>query len=172
MGRFLIANSAMPTTAMSVKQPTGNNAIRTQLQIAPSIPIRVCGWSISFDGTAAATPVQCSLLETGTVNATGMTALAAADVTALDGVSDELAIATLLSFGTGATAFATGAVTEGSTTATRRGDIQQVPPSSLYSVYWPLNERFFVPSGRFLRVLTLAPAAAVNCFISVIVEPA
>lgn len=172
MGRYLVANSAMPTTAISVKQPTGNNAIRTQLQVAPSIPIKVHGWSASFDGITAVTPAQCELLETGTVAATGMTALAAADVTPLDYVSDALSASTVLSFGTGATAFATAAVTEGTITATRRADLQQIPPSTLYSAYWPLNTEFLVPASRFLRVRILTPAAAVNCYVYVIVSPA
>lgn len=171
MGRFLIANSAMPTTAASVKQPTGT-AIRTMLQIAPSIPIIVSEWSVSFDGTAAATPVQCELIETGTVPATSMsTALAAADVTALDKVSDALSASTLLSFGTSATAFATAAVTEGTITATRRGDLQQIPPSSLWDKMQPLQTEFYVPSGRFLRVRVTA-GTSVNAYIYVVVSPA
>lgn len=168
MGRYLVANSAMPTTAMSVKQPTGT-AIRTMLQIAPSIPIKVNGWGISFDGTAAATPGQCELLETGTVAATMSTALAAADVTPLDAVSDALSASTVLSFGTGATGFATAAVTEGTITATRRGDLQQIPPSSLYATYWPLNNEFFIPSGRFLRVRVLT-GASVNAYLYVVIS--
>jgi hypothetical protein len=172
MGRYLVANSAMPTTAMSVKQPTGNNAIRTQLQIAPSIPILVHGWSVSYDGTTAATPAQCELIETGTVAATGMTALAAADVTPLDAVSDALGAGTVLAFGTGSTAFATAAVTEGTITATRRGDIQLIPPSSAWSAYWPLDQEFLVPASRFLRVRILTPAASVNLYTYVVISPA
>lgn len=161
----------MPTTAMSVKQPTGT-AIRTMLQLAPSIPILVSEWGVSYDGTAAATPAQCELIETGTVPATGMTALAAADVTQLDAVSDGLAAGTVLSFGTGATAFATAAVTEGAITATRRGDIQNIPPSSLYSKMQPLQTEFFVPSGRFLRVRVLTASATVNAYVYVVISPA
>lgn len=170
MGRYLVANSVMPTTAMSVKQPTGT-AIRTMLQIAPSIPIKVNGWGISFDGSAAATPGQCELLETGTVAATALTTLAAADVTPLDYVSDALSASTVLSFGTGATGFAAATPTEGTITATRRGDLQQIPPSSLYAAYWPLSNEFFVPSGRFLRVRVLL-GATVNAYIYVIITPA
>jgi hypothetical protein len=171
MGRYHVANSAMPTTVMSVKQPTGT-AIRTMLQIAPSIPIVVTEWGVSFDGTTAATPAQCELIETGTVAATMSTALAAADVTQLDAVSDGLAAGTVLSFGTGATGFATAAVTEGTITATRRGDIQQIPPSTLYATKWPLGTEFFVPSGRFLRVRVLTSAATVNAYVYVVVSPA
>lgn len=170
MGRYLIANSAMPTTAMSVKQPTGT-AIRTMLQVAPSIPILVTEWGVSFDGIAAATPAQCELIETGTVPATAMTGLIAADVTPLDRVSDALSVSTVLSFGTGATAYATAAVTEGTITATRRGDIQNIPPSSLYSKMQPLQTEFFVPSGRFLRVRVLTSATA-NAYVYVVVSPA
>jgi hypothetical protein len=171
MGRYLVANSAMPTTAMSVKQPTGT-AIRTMLQVAPSIPILVTEWGVSFDGTAAATPAQCELIETGTVATTGLTALVAADVTPLDRVSDALSVSTVLSFGTGATGFAAAAPTEGTITATRRGDIQQIPTSSLYAKMQPLQTEFYVPSGRFLRVRVLTSAATVNAYVYVVVSPA
>ena len=170
MGRYLVANSAAPTTSMSVKQPTGT-AIRTMLQIAPSVPILVDEWGISFDGSAAATPVQCELLETGTVAATMSTALASADVTQLDAVSDGLAPSSILSFSTTTTAFATAAVTEGTITATRRGDIQNIPPSSLYAKMWPLQKEFYVASGRFLRVRVLA-GASVNAYIYVVISTA
>lgn len=171
MGRYLIANSPMPTTAMSVKQPTGT-AIRTMLQVAPSIPVIVSEWGVSFDGTTAATPAQCELVETGTVAATMSTALASADVTQLDAVSDGLAPSSILTFSTTTTAFATAAVTEGTITATRRGDIQQIPTTSPYVKMQPLQTEFYVASGRILRVRVLTATATVNAYIYVVVSPA
>jgi hypothetical protein len=170
MTRFAVYNSVMPTTAMTVKQPTGT-AIRTMLQIAPAIPAIVHGWGVSFSGTAAEVPSICELIETGTVFATGLTTLAAADVTPLDGVSDVVAATELLTFGTGATGFAAAAPTEGTITATRRADVKQIPTSTLYDIYWPLQNEFFVPSGRALRCRVHTSAATRDAILYVVLSP-
>jgi hypothetical protein len=165
--RYLVANSAMPTTAAPVKQPTGT-AIRTMLQLATSSgnPIQVEEWGIGFDGTTAVTPVQCELIETGSVAATMSTAHVAAGVMQFNMVSD--GGASSLSLGsTALTGFATAAVTEGTITATRLGDFQLVPPSSLYVKQFPLGREFMVPGGRFLRVRVTA-SATVNCWCYVL----
>src|SRR5215207_4902980 len=154
--RYLVANSANATTAAPVKYATGT-AIRTMLQISTSAgnPIWVEEWGISFDGTAAATPIQCELVETGTVAATGLTAHVAAGVQQYDYVSD--GGASTVTLGAGNTGYSIGsAVTEGTITATRMGDMQMVPPSSLYVKQFPLGREFFVPPSRFLRVRVTA----------------
>jgi hypothetical protein len=169
MGRYLLYNSALATTAAPVKQPTGT-AIRTMLQLATTAGdgIKIHEWGIGFDGTAAATPVQCELVDTATVAATLNTAHTSSNVTQQDRVAD--GGAPTLTFGTTAqTAFATGATTEGTITSTRHGDLQLVPPSSLYVKTFPLGTEFFVPGGRFLRVRVTA-AATVNCWCYVILS--
>lgn len=165
--RYLVANSAMPTTAAPVKQPTGT-AIRTMLQLATASgnPIWVEEWGIGFDGTTAATPIQCELIDTGSVAATMSTAHVASGVMQYDYVSDGGA-ATLSLGTTSLTGFATAAVTEGTITATRLGDLQLVPPSSLYVKQFPLGREFLVPGGRFLRVRVTA-TASVNCWTYVL----
>ena len=167
--RYLIPNSAMPTTAAPVKQPTGT-AIRTMLQLATSSgnPIKIQEWGISFDGTTAATPIQCELIDTATVAATMSTAHVAANIMQLDTVSD--GGASTLSLGaTNLTGFATGAVTEGTITSTRVFDMQQVPPTSGYVKQFPLGLEPLVPGGRFLRVRVTA-GTSVNAYIYVIVS--
>lgn len=165
--RYLVANSAMPTTAAPVKQPTGT-AIRTMLQLAASSgnPIHIQEWGISFDGSAAGTPIQCELLDTATVAATMSTAHVAANVVQLDTVADG-GVSTLSLGTTSLTGFATAAVTEGTITATRVFDMQQVPPTSGYVKQFPLGTEPLVPGGRFLRVRVTA-AASVNAWIYVI----
>jgi hypothetical protein len=63
----------MPTTAAQAAVTTGN-VIKTMLQVklgaSTNHPGKVVEWGISFDGSAAATPIKCELLTTGTVNAT------------------------------------------------------------------------------------------------------
>jgi hypothetical protein len=167
--RYLVANSAMPTTAAPVKQPTGT-AIRTMLQLATSAgnPIQIQEWGVSFDGSAAGTPVQCELIDTAAVAATMSTAHVAANIVQLDTVAD--GGASTLSLGTTAlTGFATAAVTEGTITATRLFDLQQVAPSSLYVKQFPLGTEPVVPGGRFLRVRVTA-AASVNAYVYVVIS--
>lgn len=167
MGRYFIANGPMPTTAALTKQPTGT-AIRTMLQLAVAAGdgIKVQEWGISFDGTAVATPIQCELIDTATVAATMSTAHTATGVMQLDRVADGGA-SSLTIGSTSTTGFATAAVTEGTITATRLGDLQQVPPSSLYVKQYPLGTEFYIPGGRFLRVRVTA-SATVNCWTYVI----
>jgi hypothetical protein len=80
----LIQNGAMPTTAGPVSVATGT-AIKTMLQVklAAGITGKVVEWGVSFDGSAAATPIKCELVETGTVFAT-VTASVANDITRLN----------------------------------------------------------------------------------------
>ena len=161
--RYLVANGPMPTTAALPKVTTGT-AIKTLLQLATSSgnPIRIEEWGIGFDGIAAATPIQCELIDTGAVAAT-VTAHVAAGVMQYDSIAD--GGAATLTLGTSATGYT--ATVEGTITATRLGDIQLVAPSSLYVKQFPLGREFFIPGGRFLRIRVTA-AAAVNAWCYVI----
>lgn len=156
--RYLVANGPMPTTAALAKVTTGT-AIKTMLQLATSAgnPIKVEEWGIFFDGSTAATPIQCELVETGTVAAT-VTAHASTGVMNYDIVADG-GVSTL-TLGASATGYT--ATAEGTVTATRVADIALVSPTSGYVKMFPLGREFFVPPSRFLRVRVTA-AAAVNC---------
>lgn len=170
---YTVYNSAMATTAAPVAQPTGN-AIRTMLQLAPvSYPIRVIEWGCSFDGTTANTPGKAELVDTGTVFATMSTAFATADVqtwgdpNAPANTSGTSGIP--LGLGTALSGFATAAVTEGSTTTTRMGDIQLLPPTAPYVKQFPLGREFEVKAGNALRV-RMTFGTTVNSIIYVIFE--
>lgn len=161
--RYLVANGAMPTTAALPKVTTGT-AIKTMLQLATSAgnPIWVESWGIGFDGSTAATPIQCELIETGAVAAT-VTAHGSTGVMNLDVVTD--GGASTLTLGTAATGFTASA--EGTITATRYGDLQLIPPTSGYVRDFPLGREFFVPPSKILRVRVTA-SAAVNCWCWVV----
>src|SRR3954463_16580900 len=83
MALYLIANGPMPTTAAFAAVTTGT-AIKTLLQFKPSATIvaKIVEWGISFDGSAAATPIKVELIETDV--AATVTASVAADITKLD----------------------------------------------------------------------------------------
>lgn len=161
-GLFWAMNAAFPTTAAPVKMTTGT-AIKTLMQVATpaSTSILVVEWGISFDGSASATPIECELVDTETVGATSLTALT-------PGIySSPTAEASLCVGGTSATGFNSGTSVEGTTTATRYGDLQLLPPTSAYVKQWPLGREFVVPASHFLRVRVTA-AAAVNAYCYVI----
>jgi hypothetical protein len=151
----------------AVKQPTGT-AIRTMLQIATATDnkIKVVEWGISFDGSAAATPIQCELIDTGAIAASAMTAHTA---TGVQPYNDASAPASSVQLGAALTAFSTAAVTEGTPTATRYADLQLVAPTNQYVKQWPLGREFDVAVSRFLRVRVTA-GASVNCYTYVIWE--
>lgn len=156
-------NGAAPTTAALVAVTTGT-AIKTLLQIAPSAtrPLKVVEWGISFDGSAAATPIKCELIQTDV--AATVTAHVAAGVQPYD---DPNAPASTVTLGTAATGYTASA--EGTITATRYGDLQLIAPTGQYVKQWPLGREWQVPVSKFLRVRVTA-GAAVNAYCYVIFE--
>lgn len=161
-----IQNSAQPTTAAPVSQPTGT-AIRTMLQILAGTThgLQVVEYGISLDGTTATNaPGKVELFGT-TVAATMSTASAAADITKYNGPSDEAS--TIDVSGTTKTGFATAAVTEGTVANYRMGDMQLVPPTSGWVKQWPLGREFLIAVSQFIRV-RVTFANTVNAFIYVL----
>jgi hypothetical protein len=161
---FITANGAMPTTAALTPVTTGT-AIKTMLQIAtPStVPITIIGWGISFDGSAAATPIRCELIQTDV--AATVTAHVAAGVQPYNDLSGT---ASLMTLGTTATGYT--ATSEGSTTATRWLDAPKlIAPSNGMDWIWPLGREPVVPVSKFVRVRVTA-TAAVLCYCYIIYE--
>jgi hypothetical protein len=161
---YITYNGPMPTTAGQVAVTTGTT-IKTLLQIAtPSTKgMQLLEWGISFNGSAAATPILCELLETGAVPATSLTAHVAAG---LQPYNDANAPASQMTLGTGATGYNTSGGAEGTITAVREFDVQQVAPTNQYLKQWPLDQGPDVAVSRYLRVRVTA-AAAVNaiCYV-------
>jgi hypothetical protein len=162
-GLYWAMNAAFPTTAAPVKMTTGTTTVKTLLQVAtPSTQsLRVVEWGISFDGSAAATPIECELVDTGAVGATSLTSLTP------ELYSPDTQEASLCVGGTSATGFNSGSSTEGSTTVTRYADLQLIAPTSQWVKQWPLGREFYVPASHFLRVRVTA-ATAVNAYCYVI----
>lgn len=171
MALYLLQNGAAGTTAAPVVQATGT-AIRTLFQFKPSATIvaKIVEWGISFDGSAAATPIKVELMESD-VAATMTTALAAADITKYDG--DALAggdpTTNLIQVGTTSTAFGSGAVTEGTTTVSRMFDLQLLPPTGPYVKQFPLGREPVMQVGKFARIRVTA-GTTVNAYCYMIVS--
>lgn len=171
---YIVYNSAMVTTAAPVKQPTGT-AIRTMMQLKPAtgVIIRPIAWGISFDGSAAAAGGQVELVETD-VGATSLSsAYAVADIQPYgDGNAPANTSGTSgvpLNLGTSASGFSTGAVTEGTTTASRMADMQIIQPTNQWNMQWPLGREFECIPQRYLRV-RVTFGASVNMYCYVIFE--
>lgn len=170
---YIVFNSAQPTTAANVKQPTGT-AVRTMIQIAPATgtPIRPIAWGCSFDGFAAALPGQVELFET-TVAATMSTAYAAGDIMPY---SDPNATANTaggsgvpLNLSTATSGFATAAVTEGTVANYRSAWAGLVAPTNQFDYQFPLGREFEVAPGKFFR-LRVTFGTTVNMVAYIIFE--
>jgi hypothetical protein len=162
---YLFANGPMPTTAAQAPVTTGT-AIKTLLQLKPFNVCKIVEWGISFDGSAAATPIKCELLDTGTVFGT-VTAAADADIAKLESVEQAVASVAGLTLGTSATGYT--CTSEGSITAVRLFDAQLVAPTNQYVKQFPLGREPKCVIGNAVRIRVTAPAA-VNAYAYVIVD--
>lgn len=168
MALYLIANGPSPTTAAQVAVTTGT-AIKTMLQVKPSATIvaKIVEWGISFDGSAAGTPIKVELIETdvaATVTASALADIVKLDTAALAG-GDQTT--NLIVIGTSATGY-TGTV-EGSTTAARVLDVQFIAPTNQYVKQFPLGREPVIQISKFARIRVTA-GTAVNAYCYMVVE--
>lgn len=165
MALYTIFNGPMPTTAAQAVVTTGT-VIKTLLQLKPFNRIRIVEWGISFDGSAAATPIKCELLETGTVFGT-VTASADADITKMEGADQAVASVAGLTLGTAATGYTCTA--EGTITTVRMFDAQLVAPTNQYVKQFPLGREPCLVIGNACRIRVTA-GTAVNAYCYMTLE--
>lgn len=165
MARYRIYNGPMPTTAAQAPVTTGTS-VKTLLQLKPFNQCKIVAWGVSFDGSAAATPIKVELLETGTVFAT-VTASADADASKLNGTDQAVASVAGLTLGTSATGYTS--TSEGSITTVRMFDAQFVAPTNQYIYQFPLGQEPVLVIGNATRVRVTA-GAAVNAYAWIEVE--
>jgi hypothetical protein len=159
---YRVTNGPSPTTAPTPKVTTGTST-KTLLQLThASLPLSIVEWGISFDGSAAATPIECELIDTGTIAAT-VTAYVANDVTAL---TDPGGTAATINLGTAASGYTASA--EGSVAApVRIGDYQLVAPTNQYLKQFPLGQEFNAIPGHMIRIrVTAAAAVSAVCYVT------
>ena len=158
----------MCTTAPPAKVTTGTST-KTLLQIAVAVPAVPIAWGISFDGSAAATPGICELIETNV--AATVTAFAVADVQPYNDpnapANTSGSSGTPLNLGTALSGYT--ATAEGTITATRMADLQEIAPTNQYAQQWPLSREFGCAVGKFLRV-RVTFGSAVNATTWVVLE--
>lgn len=165
MALYTIQNGPMPTTASFAAVTTGTT-IKTLLQLKPFNVCKIVEWGISFDGSAAATPIEVELLDTGTVFAT-VTASADADIMKLDGAEGAVASVAGLTLGTSATGY-TGSA-EGSITTTKLFDVQFIAPTNQYVKQFPLGREPKCIIGNSVRIRVKA-GTAVNAICYMVIE--
>lgn len=168
MALYLLYNGPSPTTAAQVPVTTGT-AIKTLLQLKPSATIiaKIKEWGISFDGSAAATPIKVELLETDV--AATVTAFVAADINKFD--SNALMggdpTTNLIQVGTTSSGYTASA--EGSIGSVRMFDAQLVAPTNQYVKQFPLGLEPVIQVNKFGRIRVTAPAA-VNAYAYMLIE--
>jgi len=166
---FQIFNGPSPTTAAQAVVTTGI-AIKTLLQVklGAAVPYgKIIEWGISFDGSTAATPIKCELLETGTGFATVTAHVNAGLVNLSDPDSGIDATTSIFSVGTAATGY-TGSA-EGTITASRVFDAQLVAPTNQYVKQFPLGREPVIDVGTSMRIRVTA-GAAVNAYCYMTIE--
>lgn len=166
---LLIGNGPMQTTAAFAAVTTGTS-IKTMLQVKPSATniARIVEWGISFDGSAAATPIKVELIETDV--AATVTAAVAADITKLNADAIALGDVTtnLIQVGTTATGYTS--TSEGSITAIRNLDAPQfIAPTNQFIKQFPLGREPMIQVSKFARIRVTA-GAAVNAYCYMVVE--
>lgn len=161
MTLFFAGNFAAPTTAAATAVTTGT-AIKTMLQIATPATreINVVKWGISTTSTPVAA-ITCELIQTDV--AATVTAHVAAGVQPYNSVAGTPVSA--MTLGTTATGYTSSS--EGSTTATRYGDLQMIPAGvSQLTWEWSLGREFRVAVSKFLRVrVTTGTAVNMLCYV-------
>lgn len=169
MAQYQMFNGPFPTTA-SQAVVTSGTSIKTMLQVkgVTAVRYKIKEWGITLDGAAAST-VICELLETGTVFAT-VTASAAADLPGFDAQGLATTSTTYFSVGTSATGYTS--TSEGSITATRVFDVQQLTcpatgAGAQYVKQFPLGSEPYCDAVSALRIRVKASAAVnVICYVT------
>jgi len=168
--QFLIGNGPMQTTTAFAKVATGAT-IKTMLQVLPLVPMRIVEWGCSFDASAAATPGQVELIDTGAVAGT-VTASVAADLTQYDAeallFNANATFFTLSTSGTGYTC-----TSEGTITAVRNlAGPQLIAPTNQFIEQFPLGYRPLVPGTTANKIMRIRMTfgTTVNTYCYVIVE--
>lgn len=166
--QYLIGNGPMQTTAAFAKVATGAS-IKTMLQVKTVVPARIVEWGCSFDASAAATPGQVELIETGSVFAT-VTASVANDITKYDGEALLFGDPTsaIFTVGTSATGYTSSA--EGTITAVRNlAGPQLIAPTNQFIEQFPLGYRPLVQAAVSMRI-RMTFGTTVNAYCYVILE--
>lgn len=157
MTMYIAYNSAFGATTATMIGTSYATGSKVAIQLAPPSgkQLRLVEWGISFNGSAAATPGVCELVQNGTAS----TCSSAHSTTTIQPIGDSTT-ASGLTMGTTTSGYGNGAVT--SATPEKTFDAQFVGPTSQYVKMWPLGREPVVIASKFcqLRVNTSATLTA------------
>jgi hypothetical protein len=161
MGQYIL----IPKSSHNVVEVATTTSLKTVLQVAtPSTTdIRVCGWGISFDGIVVTNPSGKVELIDVDVAATSLTAMSPEKYGSDDNP------ASLCVSGTSASGYGDADSAEGTITASRLLDAQNVHPQGGYAVWFPERARPKVKASRFLRIRTTF-SVDINCIPWIVFE--
>ena len=151
---------AVPKSSHAIVEVATGASLKTLLQVAtPSTTnIRVIGWGVSFDGTSVSgAPGVCTLID---VNVAATVTTLTPEKWGNDDQQSSLCVG-------GASATGYNASAEGTITASRILDSQNIHPQNGYSLWFP--KRPLVKASRFLRIRTTF-GATVNCIPWILFE--
>jgi hypothetical protein len=162
--QWLVANGPMQTTAAFAKVAV--STIKTMLEVKTITQMKIFEWGWSGDASAAATPGNVELIETGSVFAT-VTASVTADITRWD--AEALLFGDPLSTyfsASGVNATGYTASVEGSITAVRNlAGPQLEPPTNQLIQQFPLGYRPLVQPAVSQRIRgTFGTSVNVYCY--------
>lgn len=165
---YLIGSGPMPTTASFATLSTTTTLITLlQVKASATATFKIVEWGVSFDGSAAATPLKVELCETDV--AATVTASAAADIMKLNAEALSGGDPTTNLFPVGTTSTGYNASGEGSITTVREFDIQLIAPTNQYIKQFPLGREPVIQISKFARIRVKA-GAAVNAYAYMICE--
>ena len=167
MAVYFIANGPAPTSAAQAVVTTGNS-VKTMLQVKASATktLSILAAGISFDGSAAATPIKCEFFESDL--AATVTASVQADIVAVDAdaVLGGNVTTNLIPVGTTSTGYT-------STTENMAGAVVRMFDAELVA---PTNQYIFkfdaipvIQVSKFARIRVTA-GAAVNAYCWMLVS--
>ena len=167
MAIYFIANGPAPTTAAQAVVTTGNS-VKTMLQIKASATntIQILAAEISFDGSAAATPIKVEFFESDL--AATVTASAQADIVPVDGAAllNGNVTTNLIPVGTTSTGY-TSTTENMAGAVVRMFDAELVPPTQQY--IFKFDTPPVIQVGKFARIRVTA-GAAVNAYCWMLVQ--
>ncbi|MFE0101168.1 hypothetical protein [Streptomyces sp. NPDC059009] len=157
MALYVAYNNAFGTTTNTMAGTSYATGAKVAIQLAtPStLQIRIVEWGISFNGSAAATPAVCELVQNGTAS----TVSTQHTTTTIQPIGDN-AKASGLTMGTTSSGYGNGSIT--SATPDKYFDAQYVGPTSQYIKMWPLGREPVMAASKYcqLRVNTSATLTA------------
>jgi hypothetical protein len=147
-------NTSSPFAPVEVSTTTSAKTL-IQVAVPSTTAIRICGWGVSFDGVVPDNPPGlCELLDCSSSSAATVTSFTP------DLWDSPQAPASLCVGGATATGF--NASGEGTMTATRLLDCQNVHPQTGYSVWYPTERGPTVTISRQVRI-RVTFSVSINC---------